>query len=255
MTTVNDILQAINTIAPFSSAIEGDNVGLLAGRGTAQVTKVLIALDATTDVIEQAKAWGAELIVAHHPVTRGTKHVSDSDYNGERLVKLLESGIACIGAHTNLDAAVDGVNDLLADACGLRDITVLDEATGLGRIGYVDGNYSVAEYAAKINKALNCASLRYCGNAKVHKVAVGSGGMADYYENAVKAGCDTFITGDVRYHLWSEARDEGMNLIDAGHFETEIIVCAPLRNKLADMFGDVEFRVAQEAAPFMVVCV
>lgn len=244
MSTVNEILAALYTYAPCEAAMDGDNIGLLVGRGNAEVSRVLVALDASLAVIDEAVSKQAQLLVVHHPVTRGLKNISDNSYDSRRLLALAENRIACITLHTNLDAAPNGVNDVLAARCGLRDTTVLDVETGLGRMGTVDGNYTAEAFAAMVSKALGCKALRYCdGGRPVRRVAVGSGNSTDDYELAVASGCDTFVTGDVRYHMWLEALESGINLIDAGHYETEALICPSLQAFLRQQFPGMDVSI------------
>ena len=255
MTKVKDILHVVEGFAPRHLAQDWDNVGLLAGRAGQSVARVLVALDVTMAVIDEAKRIDAQLIVTHHPVIRGLKAITDvADYDQQRMIELLENKIACISAHTNLDSADGGVNDVLAELCGLQNIEVLDRDTRLGRIGCLESPMLASEYSKKLSSVLNCASLRYCNGGKtVSKVAVCGGSGSDIYEIAIAAGCDALITGDVKYHLWTEAAESGVALIDAGHFETEVIICETLRMIIAQQFSDLDVRVSQVMrAPFEV---
>ncbi|MCL2547461.1 MAG: Nif3-like dinuclear metal center hexameric protein [Oscillospiraceae bacterium] len=247
MTKVIDILQVLQEFSPLPLAMAGDNNGLLAGHSNASVERVLVALDASMAVIDEAVSRGAQLIVAHHPVNRGLWTVTDiAGYDERRMLALLENKIACISMHTNLDAAQGGINDILAELCGLHCVSILDAATQLGRVGHVDGSLTVREYAGKISDTLGCNALRFCDGGKpVCKVAVGSGNSADCYSIVVAKGCDTFVTGDIKYHLWLEALESGINLIDAGHYETEAIACNKLQDIISQRFGGLDVRVSQ----------
>ena len=252
MTTVKDVLRAMEQLAPLALALPDDHIGLLAGDSRAAVTKIIVALDASLAVIDEAVAAGAELLVVHHPVMRGLDAVNESSYDAARVLKLLNNNIACIAMHTNLDACDDGVNDLLAQRCGLVDPVILDAGTRLGRVGTVPGAPSPRDYAAQVAAALDCKTLRFCaGSRPVRKAAVGSGNSTDGYALVVAAGCDAFVTGDVKYHLWLEAKESGMTLIDAGHFETEVIVCQPVHDYLTRQFPALDVRMSRfMARPF-----
>ena len=241
--TVQNVLDYLFTLAPITYKEPWDNVGFLAGRKDAPVTKILVALDATAAVAEEAAALGCQLVVTHHPlIFHAPKHVTDADPLTRTLLSYLEKGVAVISMHTNLDCVPGGVNDVLAEKLSLHNIEVLEdgETAGLLRAGEVEPR-SLADFAAFVKERLSCPGLRYADGGKpVRRVAVGGGGCAGYIELAAASGCDTFVTADVKYHEFQEAVTRGINLIDAGHFETEDPVCAVLRDKLAAAFPELE---------------
>ena len=242
--TVQTILDYIWTLAPAEYKMSWDNVGLLLGRSTAEVRKCLLALDATAAVADEAKALGCELVVTHHPVIfRGDKHVTDLDPLTEPELRFLENRIAVISMHTNLDCAPGGVNDVLAALLGLQSVETLAEPgePPLVRCGTVE-EQSLASFAAFVKKTLNCPGLRYVDAGRpVRKVALVGGSAIELAELALAAGCDTFVTGDVKYHEFLNTAARGMNVIDAGHFETENPVVHMLLAKLRGRFPEVEF--------------
>ncbi len=254
MTTVRDVLGAMDDFAPRELALAGDNIGLLAGDADAVVTRVLVALDASQAVIDEAMRCGAQLLVVHHPILRGLNAINGDSYDGSRVLHLLNANVACISMHTNLDACDGGINERLAHACRLVDVQPLDE-TQLTRVGTVAGALTASAYAQKVAEVLGCKALRFCdGGRPVCRVAVGSGNSTSDYDKVVAAGCDTFVTGDVRYHLWLEAKERGINLIDAGHYETEALICQPVRDYLAARFPALDVVVAQSMAlPYAVL--
>ena len=127
MTTVNDILQYMETVAPRSMKMDWDNVGLLCGSRNAPVTKILVALDPFEHVCEEAAAWDAELLVTHHPIIfQAMKSITDDNSIGRGIMNLIRNNISAINAHTNLDQAPGGVNDVLAQTIGLQNIHVID---------------------------------------------------------------------------------------------------------------------------------
>ncbi len=261
MAKVRDIYQFIDGLAPFRTQMSFDNSGFLLGRWESEVTKVLISLDITPEVVEEAKALGAEVIVSHHPVIfHPTKSLTDRDATGRLLLSLLESSIAVISAHTNLDIASGGVNDALAHALELERLSVLyqesDEAPkgqfypigGLGRVGVLKGDSTmgVEEFAHQVKTALNASGIRFLDAGRpVNRVAVGGGACADLIPHVLAKGCDTFVTSDIKYNVFLEAKETGLNLIDAGHFPTENVVCPALAEWLTDFFKNVEVRVSQ----------
>ena len=247
MTTVADILNFIETPAPTSLKMDWDNVGLLCGSKSAPVTKILVALDPFEHVCREAADWGAELIVTHHPIIfRPLPNVTDETSIGRGLMTLCRHGINAVNAHTNLDCAPGGVNDVLAQTLGLNNVsTVPSDAHGLLRMGDVE-EQSLEAFLATVKSVLGCDGLRYVdGGSPVMKVAVGGGACADGMLDAFYAGCDTFVTSDVKYNQFWDAHDLGLNLIDAGHFATENPVIAVLAAKLAAQFPEIEVKISE----------
>ena len=247
MTTVADILNFIETLAPTSLKMDWDNVGLLCGSKSAPVTKILVALDPFEHVCNEAAAWGAELIVTHHPIIfRPLPNVTDETSIGRGLMTLCRHGINAVNAHTNLDCAPGGVNDVLAQTLGLNNVsTVAGDAHNLLRQGEV-AQQPLADFLSVVKNTLGCDGLRYVdGGKSVMKVAVGGGACADGMLDAIAAGCDTFVTSDVKYNQFWDAHDLGLNLIDAGHFATENPVITVLAAKLAAQFPEIEVKISE----------
>lgn len=248
MATVKEIYTVLDEFAPFETQAEFDNAGFLVGRGDRAVTDVLVALDITDAVIEEAKRLGAQLIVAHHPlVFDPIRSVTNESLTGNKLLTLAENGIAAICAHTNLDACAGGVNELLARALGLFELEQLHcdgedrfgRPYGIGRIGILRTKdiVKVKDFAEEVKEKLNAAGVRYVDAGKpVNRVAVGGGSCGSMLADAVAAGCDTFVTADVKYNVFLDAAELGINLLDAGHFATENVVIQPLCNLLAEKF-------------------
>lgn len=230
MTTVREIESFLYGWAPRELAESWDNVGLLVGDPDAAVERVLVALDITPQVAEEALERGCQLIVAHHPVMNCAWHpvqtVRADDRQGRTLTALLCGGVAAICMHTNLDAAEGGVNDILAEKLGLTQPEMLTEEK-IGRIGTLKCEMPLVEFTRFVIESLGCNGLRYtdCGKP-VHRVAVGGGACGDYIPQAIAAGCDTFVTSDLRYHDFLDTTE--LHLIDAGHFPTEDVICEPL---------------------------
>lgn len=232
MPTVRDIEQALFAMAPKEGAMSWDNVGQLLGDPEQAVSRILVALDITEAVADEAIAQGCGLIVAHHPVMNckwlPVQTVRSDTPQGHLLLKLLRNGVSAICMHTNLDVAQGGVNDALAEVLRLEDPGPLTE-DGIGRVGRLAAPVSLADFAAFACKTLGCNGLRYADAGKpVYRVAVGGGACGDYEDAAIAAGCDTFVTADLGYHQFLDAAGKGINLIDAGHFPTEDPVCAKL---------------------------
>ena len=224
-----------------------DNAGFLVGRSDRPVDKVLIALDITEEVVKEAVALGAQLIVAHHPVIwGGTKSVTDQSLTGRKLLTMIEHGIAAICAHTNLDAVSEGVNDALAAALELTEVQQLHQdgidekgnPYGIGRVGVVN-TCSVESFAAFVKQKLGSNGVRYVdGGRPVCRVAVGGGSCSSMIKDAISHGCDTFVTADVKYDGFLDAKAMGINLIDAGHYPTEQVICPILEQWLCARFPE-----------------
>ena len=242
-TTVSDVLAALEAFAPTRWAKDvypSDNVGLLTGRRDAPVSRVLAALDVTEPVILEAAQIGAQLIVTHHPVIYGHAPwtVTDETYDGRRLLGLIENRVAAICMHTNWDAAPGGINDVLARTVGLTgDLGMLGPVFtdpdgrrySLGRIGRLPEPVPADALARSVKTALRCKGVRCVdGGRPCSLVAVGSGNSTSQWDDVLAHGCDTFITGDVKYHMFLEAAGSGVTLIDAGHFPTEHIIVEPI---------------------------
>lgn len=230
-----------------------DNVGLLVGDACQRVSRVLVALDITSQVIDEAEETGAQLIVSHHPVIfHKLSGVTWDDPVGRLVMRLVRGEISAICMHTNLDVARGGVNDALADALGLQSCTLLASEGvdggveyGIGRVGELPRAESVRAFLMRVREALGANGLRYVpAERDVKRVAVGGGACGSYLEAACAAGCDAFVTADVKHDRFLTARDLGITLIDAGHFSTENPVCAVLRDDLAQEWPKLWVRIA-----------
>ena len=250
MPTVREIEQALYDLAPRAGAMEWDNVGQLLGDPERSVTKVCVALDITEAVADEAIQNGCELIVSHHPVMNckwlPVQTVRSDTPQGHLLLKLLRNHVSAICMHTNLDVAPGGVNDAFAAALGLEDPGPLGDPEGLCRVGTLSSPMPLQDFARKVCRDLHANGVRYAGCGKmVHRVAVGGGACGDYEDYAIAAGCDTFVTADIKYNEFWDAQALGMNLIDAGHFATENPVVAVLAEKIAAAFPGIQVKISE----------
>lgn len=230
---VGEIVSLLEKLAPPALAMDWDNVGLLLGRQDKTVKKIVLALDLTEETASQAVSLKADMLITHHPaIFRKIGCLTDAQWQQKLLLTLAENRIALYSAHTNLDCAPGGVNDVLAKRLGLRDLEVLDLATGLGRIGTVEPQ-SLEEFAVFAKKQLEADYLAVASaGRKVRKVAVCGGAGADLIPLALARGADTLVTGDVKYHEAQGAAFSGLNLVDAGHQPTETPVLRELAARL-----------------------
>lgn len=252
--TVCDVLVFMEEIAPRAMKMDWDNVGLLCGRRDKEVRRILVALDPFAGVCQEAAGWGADLIVTHHPlIFEAPRAITDDTSIGRCILFLAEHGIAAINAHTNLDCAPGGVNDTLADTLGLTQVQVLNPTGtdhlgrpwGLLRTGTVD-EMPLEQFLEQVKTRLGCPGLRYVSGCRpVRRVAVGGGTCAGAVREVFEGGCDTFVTADVKYNQFWDAKDLGLNLIDAGHFWTENPVCRVLAARLQAQFPDIQVKVSE----------
>ena len=219
--TVKDIERLVGEIAPYELAEPWDNVGLLAGRHGNAVTRVLTALDLTDGVIDEALALGAQAIVTHHPVMMDARRrLTDSDREGRLLLRLAENGIAHIAAHTNFDAAAGGVNDTLLAAMGAEHV----QGEGCMRVGDLQPGMTFGRLCERAEKKLRGAVRAYgAPDTPVSRLGCCSGAGGSLFGEAKALGADCFITGEIKHHIALEAMDQGVCIIEAGHFERKIL--------------------------------
>ena len=251
------IMNALERIAPRRLAEDWDNLGLLVGSYAQKVGRILVALDVDDRVTEEAIARRADMIVAHHPaIFRGMKQLRTDLPLGKRLAALLTHGIAVLAAHTNLDIARGGVNDVLAAHLGLEKlssfvITSQEEGVteSLGRMGTLPAPMAIEDFARSVKERLHVSHVRLAAVAArpIRRVAVCGGAGAEFIDNAVRLGADAYVTGDVKYHDAQRAVEQGMHIIDAGHFGTEVpvlpVLAEQLRTELASERGEIEIFV------------
>lgn len=225
------ILDAVERIAPKRLAEEWDNPGLLVGSPAQDVWRIFVCLDVSDAVVEMAIRHRVDLILTHHPLLfKAIKKIRTDLPLGRRIQKLLQHDIAVAAAHTNLDIAAGGVNDVLAQCIGLERIepfVVTAEEDGeiysMGRIGHLPEPLDIDSFARQVRDGLPTEYVRLvrAGCRLVRKVALCSGSGAEFIQKAAFLGADAYVTGDVRYHDAQHAVEQGMHVIDAGHFGTE----------------------------------
>ena len=242
MPTVQQIADFFEERVPSSLALGFDNVGLLCGFPEANVTKVLLALDATVEVIEEARQMGAQLIITHHPIIFSPlKRLLNNDPDGRRVIHAVQNRISVLSMHTNLDAVDGGVNTTLASMLGLENLELLD----IGRYGELPKAVTMQEFLTRCQETLSVSGMRYLDTGRsVQRVAVCGGSGGDYVSAAVSAGCDTLLTGEIRHHQWLEGRERGINLIEADHYCTEVIVLPAVADMLSKSFPELTVQIS-----------
>ena len=235
---IADVIAEIENYAPLSLAEDFDNVGLLVGDREREVTGVMLCLDVDMGVALEAKEKGANLIVSHHPlIFDGVKSITTDTPAGRVLCFLIENRIAVYAAHTNIDVTQGGLNDIMAGIVGLNETLPLTGELadcGLGRAGSFEEPVTVAEIAQRLKKVLDLPYVRFTGdgNDKVSYAAVCTGSGASLVFEALRAGAEVYITGDMKYHNVREAVESGLNIIEIGHYDSEIIVTQLFRRIL-----------------------
>jgi len=239
--TVQDVYNLIDRFAPFATQAEGDNSGFLAGSASDEVTGILFALDVTEPVIDEAVSLGVQLIVTHHPLMFSPVHaLTDGDYEGRLIRRLTRENISLIAAHTNLDQAPGGINDTLAAACGLESVT----GEGFFRCGLLPEPLTTRAFAEDLGRRLR-TTVRVMGpeDRMIRKAGLCSGGGSDMWQDAVKAGCDAFISGEIKHHLGLAMADSGVVGFECGHFATEEPGIRALAEALQKEINQVECKV------------
>ena len=251
------VMNALERIAPRHLAEDWDNTGLLVGSYAQKVERILVALDVDDTVVAEAIERSADMIVAHHPaIFRGMKQLRTDLPLGRRLAALLTHGIAVAAAHTNLDITRGGVNDVLAARLGLEKLSTFittaqadGSAESLGRIGTLPAPVAIDDFAHRVCTRLGVSHVRLvrAADRPVRRVAVVGGAGAEFIDDAVRRGADVYVTGDVKYHDAQRAVEQGMHIIDAGHFGTESpvlpVLAEQLRAELASERGEIEIFV------------
>ena len=266
---LGDVVAALDDLYPPASAAPWDRVGLVAGDPARPVRRILFAVDPTLAVIDEAVAWGADLLVTHHPLLlHGIHSVATTSAKGAAVTRLVENGVALFVAHTNADVAQPGVSSVLADVLGLTEQRALSALEGrdgrpyaAGRVGALPSGTTLAGFAAHLADVLpgTAGGIRVSGDpdAQVRVVAVMGGAGDDRFEAAREVGADVYVTADLRHHPVLEAREESGGgppyLVDAGHWATESLWLESVRDRLHTALGEITEPPARVASRISVV--
>lgn len=257
----SDLMERLEQLSPRSYAMKWDNVGLLAGRNDKDIQKVMIAVDATDRVIEQAILQKADLLLTHHPlIFHKLDRVTSDHYIGRRIGRLIRNDINYYAMHTNFD--VMGMADAAADEIGLKkrevlEITYEDEIAkeGIGRIGVLPQIMTLrecAEYCKQVF-ALNHVMVYGDLSQTIEKAAIVPGSGKDYVEMAIDKNADVLITGDITHHDGIDAVLRGMNIIDAGHYGLEKLFKPYLAEVFRREMPQIQINIANEESPFQII--
>ena len=250
--TVQTVADAVNRLAPKKLAEDWDNPGLLVGDPSAEVKKIFVCLDVLDEKISRALELDAQLIVAHHPlIFHAIKNVRFDLPLGNKLARLIKNNLAVFAAHTNLDTAAGGVNDVLAKKIGLVDVKNFgDEEFSLGRLGTLETPMTAADFARHVKNVLNADNVRLvdAGNFLIKKVGLCGGAGADFIQKAKFFGAQAFVTGDVKYHEAQAAVENKIHVVDAGHFATEFPIVHELADYLREELKDFDAEIFEDEA-------
>lgn len=256
-----EIMQVIEAAYPRSAALDFDNVGLLAGRAGKEVNRVYLALDATDAVIDRAIEAGADMLITHHPlIFSPMKRVTDEDFIGRRVVKLIQNDIAYYAMHTNYD--VLGMATLSEKILGIKNSQVLDvtmcedgNEEGIGRVGNLEKPMTLEECCVYIKHKLKLGSLKVFGdmNGTVSRLAVSPGSGKSAVAPAIAKGADVLVTGDIGHHDGLDAVEQGLAVIDAGHYGTEYIFIDDMKHFLEDKLPVLDVMTTPIIHPFQVI--
>ena len=260
---IRDVIAGIDRDTPFDLAENWDNVGLLIGSPEREVHRVLVGLDPSTTLVDEAIARGADTLITHHPVIfKPLSRIDTSSPEGALLEKALSHRLAIIACHTNLDSTIRGVSDILAEKLGLTDLAPLQPAhpshapgTGIGRIGRYPTPIAIKEFLRRAQQVLNLPVLPVAGPLPemVQSVAVCGGSGSDLAQAAFAAGADIYLTAEVKHNIarWAEERD--FCVIDGGHYSTEQPAVRLLADKLVELAAksgwDIEILQTDEEKP------
>lgn len=252
-TIIRDLLK---NIAPEDWQCKWDNSGLLVGDLEREIKKVLVTVDVTNAVIDAAIAQGVDLIVSHHPmIFSGIKRVTKFDFTGNKVLKLIQNQIAVYAMHTNFDASDRGMGMVAAEKLQLQCVEFLGDieekmsedayevTIGIGAKGILPQPMTLKEFCEKLKLAFGMDGLRvFAGETSMEKqisrVALCPGSGKDYIKEAMRYHADVYVTGDITHHIGLDTADEGLVVIDCGHYQMEWIFIEVIANYLREMCGE-----------------
>lgn len=261
--TIQDIYRIIDGYAPFSLQESWDCSGLLVGDPEKPVRRVMLTLDISIPVVQEAAAAHADVIVSHHPVIWDPIRTISPAHPVWHLIR---NGIGAVCAHTNLDIAEGGLNDFagkrmmkyLPLSSEFEPLSLLPGGQSLGRCAGLGEAFDAKTLACRLQKIFHSGALRFHEGTHgqyIRKIAWCTGSGGDLIPDAIAAGADALITGDCKQSVWIDAQNRGYTLFDCGHFETEAIAVQLLRHILQTGGADAELLISKEGTkpPYSVV--
>ena len=256
------IMETIEKGYPPSAALSFDNVGLLAGSAEKEIRRVYLALDATTQVIEHAAKWGADMLVSHHPlIFSPLKRVTEEDFIGSRIIRLVRGDISYYAMHTNYD--VMGMARLSGNVLGLLDTRALDVTMsgeggveeGIGRVGTLPKEMTLRECCGYVKHKLKLETVNVYGNLdlRVGRLAISPGSAKSAIRPAIEKGAQVLVGGDIGHHDGVDAWERGLAVIDAGHYGTEYMFLEDMERFLRERLDGVEIKAEPVGFPCRVL--
>ncbi len=231
-----DIADVIERFAPLATQEAWDNAGFCIGSPEAEIHGVLVGFDCTPELVDEAIAKGADMIVTHHPlIFCGLKKIDPSDFVGETVIKAIRAGIVVYAAHTNADKADGGVTALMAARLGLRNVAPLVESN-LAQIGELPEPMAPSDFISFVKRVFGLQMVRVSGTGagRICRVGICGGSGSEFIPDARKAGADAFLTGDISYHRFFG--DKSLLVMDIGHYESEVAIVDKFLSLLKDNF-------------------
>ena len=246
---VKDIIQVVEDFAPLSAQEGWDNSGLCVGSPDDDVKGVLLALDCTPELVDEAIACGADMIVTHHPlIFSGLKKISPDNQVGLALMKAIKAGICIYAAHTNADKVIEGVSGAMAARLNLEDVEILQrdgENVGLGVVGNLPEPLDARNVLALVKEKFGLKAMRTSRplDCKISRIAMCGGSGGSLIGEARRSGAQLYISGDISYHNFFT--EEGFMIMDIGHYESEIGIVDILFSLLKKSFPTFAVRITQ----------
>lgn len=250
------IISEIEKHYPKKNAEKWDNIGLLVGDKKKEVRKIVVALDADMETIESAIEEGADLLITHHPfIFNPIKDINTDTLLGKKIIKSIKKDLAIYSIHTNIDSSFQGLNEYILEKIGVKKFKILDEKTednktGIGRYYKLEKEEKIGDYVQLIKEKLNLDKVILYSkdlDTTIKKIALINGSGMSYWKKAHFFGCDTIITGDVKYHEALDAIEMGIKIIDLGHYESEKLFFELMESKIRESFSELE--IVKKAKP------
>ena len=256
MKKVKDIIKVMEDFAPKNLKEDFDNVGLMVGDKEKEVKRILLSLDCTLKVIEEAKEKNIDLIITHHPlIFKKPSSITKDTLIGKKIIELIKNDISLYSSHTNLDSASEGLNETIVKLLGFDSKEIIEknknarnDNEGLGRIIRLEAPILLEELVNRVKEKLNIKALKLVkAKDKVKNIAVINGSGSSFFDIAYKMGADCIITGDTTYHYASDYKELGVSIIDTGHFLSEWLVFLEVMKKLNNNLKDIEIFISENS--------
>lgn len=257
---LGQLVAAFEKLWPLAGAEDWDSPGLVTGTSSQRVSRVLLTVDVTAEIVTEAIDGEFDLVLAHHPyLLRGVNSLDESGVKGATLSNAIRSGVSIYAAHTNADVVESGVSAVMAEAFGVQNAKPLlatsDSSIGHGRIGELSTSIRLGDFARLIAKVLpsTATGVRVAGHfdQMVQTIAVCGGAGDSFISAAVAAGADVYVTSDLRHHPVQDAREQSLlsggtpAIVDVAHWASEWLWLEVAAKQLSQLFPNVQFVVSQ----------